>query len=608
MLKYELDQVKFSELKDKIEIPKFQRGLVWGEAKKKEFIKSLKSGLPIGVLLLSKSEPAKYKVIDGLQRFTTMLDYSRDYFSYIDPSEITDTDIMSIIITSASAKEIYDLRPEQGKLVIREKIRKIIVENISIGQNKNLNQISQTTTEQLCKDIAELNEKDLLSIMGAVYVIVDKFSSSAKIDDIEIPLIIFNGNEDELATVFQKLNQEGVKLSKYDVFAATWFGHTINVKGDNDFIKQIIRKYDASQEKSGLEISNYDADDMLNTGELTAFEYAFALGKELIEKCHILFNAKKDDSKVESIGFLILAELFGLSYQNMNKLASEMDKHKSTLDFIHLKNAIIETAKSVQSILNDYIIAPTKKKPSLTCHSELQVASYIIVLFKLRYDISTTNGLIDKGNKAKEIKEIKRFLHKHYLYDILRRYWSGSGDSKLEEIISDPHTCRYVKDINEDSFERVVSEWLTSFNNKSSLTTISAETKLFLNYLLRLYVKPSDISKTEYDIEHCVPKKVLQDYLVKKNVAVPISAPCNLVYIPKSENRGKGDFTYYQKQKKDSATYSLNASALAELSYPLENELSFVESVPTITAENYFAFLDNREKYITRQIISKLYE
>ena len=47
MLKYELDQVKFSDLKDKIEIPKFQRGLVWGDQKKKEFIKSLKAGLPI---------------------------------------------------------------------------------------------------------------------------------------------------------------------------------------------------------------------------------------------------------------------------------------------------------------------------------------------------------------------------------------------------------------------------------------------------------------------------------------------------------------------------------------------------------------------------------
>lgn len=121
MLKYELDQVKFSDLKDKIEIPKFQRGLVWGDQKKKEFIKSLKAGLPIGVLLLSKAENGRFRIVDGLQRFTTMLEYSRDYFSYIDPSEITDSDIISIIIASQAAKSIYDLRSEPDKLMVREK-------------------------------------------------------------------------------------------------------------------------------------------------------------------------------------------------------------------------------------------------------------------------------------------------------------------------------------------------------------------------------------------------------------------------------------------------------------------------------------------------------
>ena len=258
--------------------------------------------------------------------------------------------------------------------------------------------------------------------------------------------------------------------------------------------------------------------------------------------------------------------------------------------------------------MGDYIIAPTKKKPSLACHSELQLTSYIVVLFKLRYDISIANGLVDKGNKVKEIKEVKRFLPKHYLYDILRGHWSGSGDTKLEEIIADPSTCRYVKDVNKDSFEQVISEWLISSNKKSSLTTVSAETKLFLNYLLRLFVNPADIAKTDYDIEHCVPKKVLQDYFTKKNVAVPISATCNLVYIPKSENRGKGDMTYYQKQKKDASTYTLNADALDALTYPRKEDLTFVESVSTLTAENYFAFLGEREKYITHRMITKLYE
>lgn len=72
-LKYEIEKKKYSELKNNIVIPKFQRGLVWSSTKKREFIKTLKEGNPIGVLLLYReNEASKYQVIDGLQRFTTM--------------------------------------------------------------------------------------------------------------------------------------------------------------------------------------------------------------------------------------------------------------------------------------------------------------------------------------------------------------------------------------------------------------------------------------------------------------------------------------------------------------------------------------------------------
>lgn len=52
---------------------------------------------------------------------------------------------------------------------------------------------------------------------------------------------------------------------------------------------------------------------MKKDGELTVFEYAFALGKQLMNSCPRLFN-KQDDSKIDSIGFLVLAELMGLTY------------------------------------------------------------------------------------------------------------------------------------------------------------------------------------------------------------------------------------------------------------------------------------------------------
>ena len=486
-------------------------------------------------------------------------------------------------------------------------MRDIVVDKISNGQGQNLNQISKNAASELCKKIAAIPDSDLLDVLEAVYVVVEKIANQAKIDDIQIPLIIFKGKEDELADIFQKLNQEGVRLSKYDVFAATWINKYVTVKNDPTFIDFIISKYESAQQESDLDISSYDPEEMKQKGELTVFEYAFAVGKALKAKCKKLFP-KDNDTKIDSIGFLVLAELMGLTYQHMGNLATTIEKYKN-LDFKQFKDAILDAGTIVENALTPYIDSPMKTKSgaraSLVCHSELQLASYIIVVFKLKYDLSPDKGLSVKA-KSKELGRVREFLYKHYLYDILQGYWAGSGDSKLEEIIADPTTCRYTKDVDKTDFEMVVSKWLSDGNKKAVLTNVSADTKLFLNYLLR--VSGAFNEKTNYDVEHCVPKDVVKKYYLKKSITVPMSAPCNLIYIPTSDNRSKGDMTYYQRQALDPGTFQLNEDQLDLLCYPNKQELSFVESTAKLTETNYFSFLDSRRNNIANRFINSLYK
>lgn len=605
MLKYDVEVKKFSELKDKIEIPKFQRGLVWSVSKKKEFIKTLKEGLPIGVLLLAPRDN-KYLVIDGLQRYTTMLSYSNDYFSFIDKTEISDFDLQMIIYSSQYSQGLFDNYVAAAKAKQFEDMRKIMIDEMVRGKGKNLNQISSNITKRMTNEIAIMRMQDYAEIQQQVYVVIEKIENKAKIDDIEIPLIIFKGSENDLSNIFQKLNQEGVKLSKYDVFAATWLDHFVTVKNDPDFIDFIINKYEISQNESDLDIADYDPDQMKQTGKLTVFEYAFALGKAIMAKCDKLFG-KIDDGKIESIGFLIMAELMGLSYQGMGNLAETCDKYVN-LDFKKFKDAIIESAQTVQSSLGVYITSPYEKKgkrSSLCCHSELQLASYIIVLFKLKYELSIENGLVQKPN-YKKINEVKNYLYRHYLFDIIRGYWSGSGDSKLEEIILDPETCRYTKDVDKNEFEMAIMSWLGEYNNKQLLKNITNDAKLFLNYLIRITDIP--VEKGNYDVEHCVPKDLLTSHFIKKDILVPISSPCNLVYIPTKDNRSKGELTYYQRQKKEPGTFVLDEIQLDKMCYPSKTELSFTDSVTTITEQNYRKYLEERRKSITNRFISLMYK
>ena len=117
-----------------------------------------------------------------------------------------------------------------------------------------------------------------------------------------------------------------------------------------------------------------------------------------------------------------------------------------------------------------------------------------------------------------------------------------------------------------------------------------------------------DVDKVSYDIEHCVPKDILMKYYIKKGHTVPISAPCNLVYIPSSDNRGKGELTYYQRQAKDPGIFKLDCSQLDQLGYPSKAELAFIEATSTMTEKNYFAYLDGRKKTILHKFITALYD
>ena len=84
---YIVDKLTLSDLKEngKVIIPNFQRGIVWTKAHRKEFIETVKSGDPFGVVLVSQSAPGEpYYLIDGLQRLSTLKAYMDKPLDFID--------------------------------------------------------------------------------------------------------------------------------------------------------------------------------------------------------------------------------------------------------------------------------------------------------------------------------------------------------------------------------------------------------------------------------------------------------------------------------------------------------------------------------------------
>ena len=75
---YIVDKLTLADLtkSGKIVIPSFQRGIVWNKEHRKDFIETVKSGDPFGVVLVSQAKPGDpYILIDGLQRLSTLKAY-----------------------------------------------------------------------------------------------------------------------------------------------------------------------------------------------------------------------------------------------------------------------------------------------------------------------------------------------------------------------------------------------------------------------------------------------------------------------------------------------------------------------------------------------------
>lgn len=93
------------------------------------------------------------------------------------------------------------------------------------------------------------------------------------------------------------------------------------------------------------------------------------------------------------------------------------------------------------------------------CHTELQICSIIdntflakhVTLFEDQYqEIIKIN--LSRNNKSwnEHDKKLANNLMKRYLSDILNDYWSGSGDSKLNEVIKNKDY--YSGDLSKKSF------------------------------------------------------------------------------------------------------------------------------------------------------------
>ena len=493
----------------RITIPPFQRRLVWNQQTRKSLIDSIRKGFPFGSILLYEDVKRgqavgdgkhHFSLIDGLQRTQALKDYVERQNGYFTRADLDDD------FVDAIAKHLGKETDEH-----RDRIRGAIVDwvkgrrSFEAAHGWSDSQLTMTLIEKVLRF-----PSDSLLLQGMYFQLssntefnrllgnfLDETSSQVKVVlDARIPVLRFAGDASELPDVFELINTRGTQLSKYEVFAARWVDQRFPIDNQR-IIEAIWKKYDAlADEGFALDVVE-DAPDPAKrlTQEYSLFDFLFGFGQLLADDYPRLFKAPKDD-RPSSAGFNLVTACVNLRIQEMHRLAQQV----RGIDLNALEDCIVKSVRFVDQILRP-VLGPTRKyKPQPIFHSEMMIVAFIATVFQARYAVKS---LEESDNWTQDRKRLRQYLPMHYLSEILHDDWRGSGDSKVNDRLSE---YRYLKPPPTDErWHQILDDWHAQHigerrDKKQYISDKRAE------YLLLRYIYAQQLGKkAAYHVEHVIP-------------------------------------------------------------------------------------------------------
>ena len=597
-MKYKTDRKTFEELEGSVELPSFQRRLVWSKKEKEAFIETLHKGYPFGAILIYKYEDRdKNSLIDGLQRYTTMKDYKENPWKYVDFSDEVDEtiNILDFDRESISAKVLKETKQEINSVVQN------LVKSDKIAESNSLYSVLKDTS--LISH--SLNGENILPLGKLQDQIREKLSNYLNVSKIEIPTITFLGNENELASVFENLNRGGKKLSKYQVFAAQWSSSEINLS-DTFFNKKLleinIERYNELTSEREIEITNFNEKDLRESMKINFSEFCYAFGKLIIEKMPVFWNNPTEDL-INEIGYSSLAITLNIENKNLSEIIN--DKEIFTGDFIEV---YIEKVLSIYSDINNRFKKPLKmpghKKVIYQSKNatNFQLLSFFGSLWVTKHSINKDKGLVENLSRySKEYNNILNNFLGYYIYDIVTSRWSGSGDSKLDEIII-KKSKRYSVAIEKDTLETALLSWIDEKNSKYNILFDNV-TKSICTII---YSFDSDqFTEQNYDFEHIISRNFLNK--IDKAKGIPGGLLGNIMLLDSNHNRSKQQLSLYENLQ---SGQSLDKEFLDLHIYPSHDKLDTIKREILEGNNNYDTLkrmIGTRSKDLINILINKLY-
>ena len=513
-------------------IPKFQRGIVWNQSKRKKLIDSIKNGYPVGSILLFKEKEDTYRLIDGLQRCSSLFRYVKKPIQHIDNDAIKDL------------VEFKSLRSKLEGLANRTdgKCRDMILAWIDEIKDLTFDSMTSTSLQKHLHNSGLFEPTDMLEIGD----MLDEFCKGIKkeyaIETYPVPAVIYMGDNSNLSDIFERINVQGTRLSTLQILAAQWNESDV-VFDPNDPIEGRIQEANLRRFKS-LSEEGYEITKDTDEDSLDLYEYLFGLGKVLsVEGKGVLKPTEVTDP--DTIGFYLCGIWNMVPPGKLSSLQNKIGKDSMRA----FSEACLEATRTVDSwFKSTYTLKLNSSKDSVSYpHSENQIISIIGRVMLEMYD--PLSG--EKRDSWKENKEeMRKACLAYYLMDNINDYWKGSGDSKMfgrswaegengQRVLSE--TYRNLPNIVNVHGE--LSSWYNhqyDSQQKSRVTYTTAQ-KLFLKYIYRAIVNHDANLDDTFHLEHINSIKYMKDKIQEEGSdGWAMSIISNLMLLPENINKAKG--------------------------------------------------------------------
>lgn len=532
-----------------VELPKFQRSVVWSEKKQRALIQSLLEGYPVGSLLLyerpSAADRKTYLLVDGLQRTTAIQNYLKEPLGYMTIEALADARVGSVRKSLRSLAENTALGDDAIDATIEEWMQ--TTRTLEQAQGFSGYRLAQQLARRFAPDAQEADRDELMS---AAEQLVDDLRELSDIRNVVLPAIVYRGPENVLPDIFERINALGTSLSKYEIFAAAWVNQETEV-GTVEVRDAVARRYQDYIDK-GFRV--YGIGDDGSIPNYSLFDYLFGLGKVVAQRFPLLFGEPSDATSTESAAFTLATLAHGMRVADMKKLPGKMSRSATTqrVDPQPFEEALVDACDFVNSTLRPFIGLKLNKASggTLIVHTEYQVSSMIARALAARYEPQTWE---EREGWQAEREMLKLTLPQRYLYDVLQQNWRGAGDTRLYnwtwkqlEGDSDPTPSpMYLEQISPDEWAAALRSYFQEQMGRVQRmrSHVRAVDKLFLKFVYSGIVSYQEEMQKTFEIDHLFPVSRLVELIGDDEDGWPISAVANLAMFENDLNREKTKYT-----------------------------------------------------------------